>query len=104
VYNISSMWGVDLPEWSGLAIEVKNAPVPAILPLPLPDILLALVLLGCLLDSLTGRIPHAEPGDLCAIFPAQYYHTGDAHQIQAITLAQKRLLTFIVHRLTLYTW
>src|SRR3712207_8787362 len=59
-------------------------------------------LVGCLLDCLSGRIPYAKPGHLCAIFPAQYYHTRDTHQIQAIAVAQKRLPTYMVHGLTLH--
>jgi hypothetical protein len=42
------------------------------------------VFLCCLLDSLTGRIPYAESGDLGAVFPRQQCRTRDTHQIQAV--------------------
>jgi hypothetical protein len=59
----------------------------------------ALVFLRCLLDSLTGCIPYAEPGDFGAVFPAQHYHTMDTHQIQSVAVAEKRLPLNVVHAL-----
>jgi hypothetical protein len=37
------------------------------------------VFLYCLLDGATRGIPHTEPSDLAAIFPAQHYRCRDAH-------------------------
>src|SRR5215212_438849 len=50
-------------------------------------------------DSLTGRIPYSEPGDLGAVVPTQHYHTMDTHQIQAVAVAEKRLPLNVVHAL-----
>jgi hypothetical protein len=66
---------------------------------PLDQLIRALVYLRSLLDSLTPRIPYAEPGDLGAVFPAQHYHTRDAHQVQAVAIAEKRLCLSVVHAL-----
>jgi hypothetical protein len=59
----------------------------------------ALVFLSCLLDSLTGRIPYAEPSDFGTVFPTQHCNARDTHQIQAVAVAQKRLPLIIVHAL-----
>jgi hypothetical protein len=64
---------------------------------PLDQLIRALVFLRCLLDSLTGCIPYAEPGDLGSIFPTQQCRTRHAHQVQAVAVTEQRSPLGVVH-------
>jgi hypothetical protein len=65
-------------------------------------LLSTIIVFHCLLDGSTRSIPHTEPSDLAAIFPTQYYRSRGVHQIQAVPVAQKMVLTVVlVHGPTL---
>src|SRR5215204_3356783 len=68
-------------------------------PLCLLILIRAPVFLCCLLDSLTGCIPHAESGDLHAVISTQQCRTRDAYQVQAVAVAEKRLSLIAVDAL-----
>src|SRR5918994_7552983 len=55
------------------------------------------VFLCCLLDCLTCRIPYAEAGDLCSIFPTQQCRTWDTYQVQAVAVTEQRSPLSVVH-------
>jgi hypothetical protein len=51
----------------------------------------------CPIDSVTGRLPHAEVGHLGAIVPTQHYQAELVNQIQVVAVAQKRVFFIVVH-------
>jgi hypothetical protein len=62
------------------------------------------ILLRSSLDGIARRIAYAEPSDLAAIVLAQHNHAANAHQIQTVTVAQKRmLLVTVAHAPTLHS-
>jgi hypothetical protein len=55
------------------------------------------VFLCCLLNSLTGCIPHAESGDLGTVFPTQHYRRWNTYQVQAVAITQQRSPLGVLH-------